>query len=133
MKPTFKSRELSFLLQNSIITIILFGVHSYILSYFAQDIDFFFPVWQIYVFNFVITTLFYTVVNYQYSKGKTDVFNIFMLSTIVKMLLAIVFLLPLITSDFQNKQPDVFNFFIAYFLYLFFEIYSITQFLQKKS
>ena len=132
MKPTFKSRELTFLFQNTIITIILFGVHSYILSYFAQDIDFFFPVWQIYVFNFVVTTLFYTVVNYQYSKGKRDVFNLFMLSTIVKMLLAIVFLLPLIVSDFQNKQPDVFNFFIVYFLYLFFEIYAITQFLQKK-
>ena len=35
-------------------------------------------------------------------------------------------------SDFEDKQPDVFNFFIPYFLFLFFEVYSLTRFLQKK-
>jgi hypothetical protein len=47
------------------------------------------------------------------------------------MTVAILFLLPLLLSDFENKQPDVFNFFIPYFLYLFFEVYSVTKFLQK--
>ncbi|MEY8870670.1 MULTISPECIES: hypothetical protein [Flavobacteriaceae] len=131
MNSAFKSRQLSFLVQNIIFTLVLFGLHSYLLSYFATDISFFFPVWQIYVFHFVITTLLYTVINYKYSSGKTEVFNVFMMSTFLKMILAIVFLLPLLLSDKENRQPDVFNFFIPYFLYLFFEVFSLTKFLQK--
>ena len=132
MTSEFKSRELNFLLQIVVLTIILYGIHSYMLSYFGTDLKLFFPVWQIYVFHFAITTLFYTVINYRYSNGKTEIFNLFMGSTFVKMFLSILFLLPLLLSDFEKKQPDVFNFFIPYFLYLFFEVYSITTFLQKK-
>lgn len=132
MNEQFKSRELSFLLQNLVFSIVLFGIHSYLVSYLASDLVLFFPLWQIYLFHFVITAILYTVINYKYSNGKTDIFNIFMVITFLKMTMAIVFLLPLLLSDFENKQPDVFNFFIPYFLYLFFEVYSVTQFLQKK-
>jgi len=90
------------------------------------------PLWQIYVFHFVVTTLVYSVINFQYSNGKTEIFNLFLGFTLLKMILAIVFLLPVILSDMEKKQPDVFNFFIPYFLYLFFEVYSLTSFLQKK-
>lgn len=131
MTPSFKSRQLAFIIQNVIFSLALFGIHTYLFSYLATSHDFFFPLWHIYVFQFIVTTLIYTVINYKYSKGKTDIFNTFMLSTFLKMGLAILFLLPLIISDFKNKQPDVFNFFIPYFLYLFFEVYSLTKFLQK--
>jgi len=132
MNQAFKSRELSFLLQNLAVSLVIFGIHSYLIFYLAADFDFFFPLWQIYLFHFVVTTILYTIINYKYSNGKTDIFNTFMVITFLKMTLAIVFLLPLLLSDFENKQPDVFNFFIPYFLYLFFEVYSVTQFLQKK-
>ena len=127
----FKKRQISFLLQLVAVTAILLGMHTYLLSYFADEIMFFFPVWHIYVFHFVITGLFYTIINYKFSIGKTQVFNLFMGMTLLKMILAILFLLPLLLSDFQNKQPDVFNFFIPYFMYLFFEVYALTKFLQK--
>jgi hypothetical protein len=132
MNQAFRSREFSFLLQNLAVSLVIFGIHSYLISYLATDFDFFFPLWQIYLFHFVVTTVLYTIINYKYSNGKTDIFNIFMVITFLKMTLAIVFLLPLLLSDFENKQPDVFNFFIPYFMYLFFEVYSVTQFLQKK-
>ena len=127
----FKKRQISFLLQLVAVTAILLGMHTYLLSYFADEIMFFFPVWHIYVFHFVITGLFYTIINYKFSIGKTQVFNLFMGMTLLKMILEILFLLPLLLSDFQNKQPDVFNFFIPYFMYLFFEVYALTKFLQK--
>lgn len=132
MNPAFKSRQLSFLIQNVVVTLILLGIHSYLLSHFAQNTQFIIPLWQIYVFHFVVTTLLYTVINYKYSKGKKEIFNTFMGFTLLKMILAIVFLLPVFLSETENKQPDVFNFFIPYFLYLFFEVYSLTSFLQKK-
>ncbi|TYA52245.1 hypothetical protein [Formosa maritima] len=132
MNPAFKSRQLSFLVQNIAVTLILLGIHSYLLSHFADNIHFIIPLWQIYIFHFIVTTLLYTVINYKYSSGKTEIFNTFMGFTLLKMVLAIVFLLPVFLSDTENKQPDVFNFFIPYFLYLFFEVYSLTSFLQKK-
>ncbi len=131
MNEQFKKRQGSFLLQNVGVSVLLFGFHTYLLSYFANDITFFFPLWHIYVFHFVVTTVLYTVVNYKYSSGKKDIFNMFMIFTFLKMIFAILFLLPLLLSDVEYKQPDVFNFFIPYFLYLFFEVYSVTTFLNK--
>jgi hypothetical protein len=128
---TFKKRQITFLLQLVGVSVVLFAIHSYLLYHFAKDVSFFFPIWQIYAFHVFVTLLFYTVINYRFSSGKKDIFNLFMVLTFLKMLLAILFLLPLLLSDFENKQPDVFNFFIPYFLYLFFEVFALTRFLQK--
>jgi len=127
----FKKRQITFLLQLIGVTVLLLGIHGYLLYYFAKDTTFFFPVWQIYIFHLIITLALYTIINYRFSSGKTDIFNLFMVMTFLKMTLAILFLLPLLLSDFENKQPDVFNFFIPYFLYLFFEVFTLTKFLQK--
>ena len=132
MNAIFKKRQVAFLLQLTVVSLILFSTHSYLLHYFANQVIFFFPLWQVYIFLFVITFLLYAVINNKFSNGKTQIFNLFMVSTFLKMILAIIFLFPLLMSNQENKQPDVFNFFIPYFLYLFFEIYSLTTFLQKK-
>lgn len=131
MTAAFKKRQLSFLLQIILLSLVLFGIHSYLLSYLGSDLILFFPIWQIYSFHIIITTLLYTVINYKFSKGQLEVFNLFMGSTLLKMLLAILFLLPLLLSDLDKKQADIFNFFIPYFIYLGFEVFSITKFLKK--
>ncbi|RXJ52470.1 hypothetical protein [Gelidibacter gilvus] len=131
MNPTFIKRQVNFLLLITVLSLVLYGMHSYLLTYFGTELKLFFPVWHIYVFHFVVTTLLYTAVNYKFSTGKTDIFMLFMICTFIKMFLAILFLLPIILSDFEKKQPDIFNFFIPYFIFLGFEVYSITKFLQK--
>ena len=128
----FKKRQISFLLQLIGVSALLFAIHSYLMYHFAKEITFFFPLWQIYTFHLIITLVLYSIINYRFSSGKKDIFNLFMVMTFFKMVLAILFLLPLILSEFENKQPDVFNFFIPYFLYLFFEVFSLTKFLQKQ-
>ncbi len=127
----FKNRQITFLAQLVLVTLVLLGIHSYLLSYFATNIVFFFPVWHIYVFHFIVTILIYSIINYRFSLGKKSIFNLFMVMTLLKMIFAILFLLPLLLSDFENKQPDVFNFFIPYFMYLFLEVYALTNFLKK--
>ncbi|MBF8148980.1 hypothetical protein ITJ86_03675 [Winogradskyella sp. F6397] len=127
----FKKRQIAFVLQLVGLSVLLFGIHAYLLFHFAKDTTFFFPVWHIYTFHVIVTLIVYTVVNYKFSTGMKDVFILFMGMTLFKMLLAILFLLPLILSDFENKVPDVFNFFIPYFLYLFFEVLGLVKFLQK--
>ncbi|MBA6151905.1 hypothetical protein [Gelidibacter maritimus] len=133
MNPTFLKRQVSFLLFIAVLSLVLYAIHSYVLTYFGAELHLFFPIWQIYLFHFIVTTLLYTAVNYKSSTGKTDIFVLFMSSTFIKMFLAILFLLPLILADFEKKQPDIFNFFIPYFIYLAFEVYSITKLLQKPS
>ncbi len=130
-KNSFKSREGSFILLSVLFTIILYGVHKYILSYFFGDLDLFFPLWHMYAFLFVVTLIFYTVINFRFERGQKNVFTLFMAGTFLKMVLAIVFLLPLLMADFSNKQPDIINFFIAYFAYLFLEVFSLNKLLQK--
>lgn len=127
----FKKRQITFLLQLIGVSILLFAIHSYLLYHFTKETTFFFPLWQIYSFHLIITLVLYTIINYRFSTGKKDIFNLFMVMTFFKMALAILFLSPLILSDFENKQPDVFNFFIPYFFYLFFEVFALTKFLQK--
>lgn len=131
MNKAFKTRQLNFLFQILVLSAVVFGIHGYLLSYFGTELKLFFPIWQIYVFHLGVTTLFYSVINYRFSQGQTDIFVLFMACTLTKMMLAILFLLPLILSDFEKKQPDIFNFFIPYFIYLSFEVYAITKFLQK--
>ncbi len=131
MSSTFLSRQISFTIQCVLFTVSVFSIHSYLLYYFAAKTIFFFPIWHIYLFNFLLTASLYTIINYKYSKDKTTVFNVFMISTLLKMVLVIVFLLPLVMGEVKDKKPDVFNFFIAYFLFLIFEVYFITKFLNN--
>lgn len=131
MNIGFKKRQVGFLIQLVALTILLLSLHSYLLYHFANETMFLLPIWQIYCFHFIVTALFYTVINHRYSKGKIEIFNTFMIITFLKMFLAILFMLPLFLSTLENKQLDVFNFFIPYFLYLSFEVYSLTKFLQK--
>ena len=130
MNNIFKKRQVSFLIQLSFLTGILIGIHSYLSYYFVKEI-LFFSLWQVYIFHFIVTLLVYSVINYQDAVGKKQIFNSFMISTILKMILAVLFLLPLLMSTIENKKPDVFNFFIPYFLYLAFEVYSLNKILQK--
>ena len=130
MNEVFKKRQLSFLLKLGLLALLLGGLHLYLFhSFFAQEL--FFPIWQIYAFHFCTVLLIYSVINYKYSSGTTVVFNYFMIGTLLKMIIAFLFLLPLLLSDFETKKPDVMNFFIPYFVFLAFEVYSVTFFLNK--
>lgn len=131
MNEIFKKRELSFLLKLGLFTLIVAGTHIYLFNSLFAEVAVYFPLWQIYAFHFLTVLLIYTVVNYKFSNGSNNIFNLFMGGTFVKMVLAFLFLLPLLLSDLESKKPDVMNFFLPYFIFLAFEIYSIIFFLNK--
>ena len=111
-------------------SVALLGVHYYILIQFF-DGELALPLWLIYAFNALMVFIVYAVLNF-YSKNKNqDMLKFFMVLTFTKMLLAIVLLLPLLLKKSDHVQLEVFNFFIPYFLFLAFEIFSINKFLQK--
>ncbi|WP_298550578.1 hypothetical protein [uncultured Algibacter sp.] len=132
MNNLFKKRETNFLIQLIALSVLLFGVHSYLNFHFVKGVVLFFPLWHIYVFHVVTIIIIYTLINYRESIGKTEVFNTFILGMLLKMVLIMVFLLPWILSKPEQKGNDLANFFIPYFVFLTFEVYSVTRILQKK-
>ena len=133
MNSLFKKRESNFLIQLVALSVLLFGIHTYLNFHFVKDVVLFFPLWHIYVFHIVTVVIIYTLINYRDSVGKTEVFNTFILGMLLKMILAIVFLLPWILSKPDQKGYDLANFFIPYFIFLGFEVYSVTRILQKSN
>ncbi|MFT5102659.1 MAG: hypothetical protein ACI86C_000302 [Candidatus Latescibacterota bacterium] len=114
------------------ITALLCGAHYYIFLNFFVDLKLYFPIWSIYTFNAGLVLVVFLIIYYKVSNGSESVMNIFLGLTSVKMLLAIVFLLPLFFGKSENMKVDAFNFFIPYFAYLAFEIVSISKFLKKQ-
>ena len=120
----------SFIVRLLIFAIVLFGIHVYIISQFF-DGELHFPIWSIYVFNAVLVVVVYSVLNFKNKQGSEKMYQLFLGLTLFKMTLAIVFLLPLFFGKSNHAQLEVINFFIPYFLFLGFEIFSLNKFLQK--
>jgi len=120
----------SYILRLIIFTAILFTVHYYLLILFFQGI-LYFPLWSIYVFNTLLVLIVYSVIVYKSEKGSRAIYQLFLGLTTLKMVLAVVFLLPLFMGKSDHTQLEIINFFIPYFLFLGFEIFSLNKFLQK--
>ena len=120
----------SFLIKLIGFAVLLFAIHYYILIQFF-DGTLHFPIWTIYVFNAVLVFLVFTIISYKNKQGSKKMYQLFLSLTILKMILAIVFLLPLFLGKSEHAQLEVVNFFIPYFIFLGFEIFSLNKFLQK--
>ncbi len=132
MKEFLKS-QFQIIVQSVFITLVLFFIHNTLLNKLLPKALLIVPLYQIYLFHFVVTSIIIFIVIYKKHQGNENVFNLFVLFTLLKMLLVVIFLLPVFLSDVNNKNYDVFNFFMPYFIYLSFEVYSITKLLQKQN
>lgn len=117
MNGLFKKLQTEFSVQLIALSLVLFSLHSYLCYHFASEILFFFPLWQIYVFHIVLILILFTLINYRVSTGKDELFNLFVLGMVLKMVLTLVFLLPWFLSKPQQQGFDLANFFIPYFFF----------------
>ena len=120
----------SFFFNLLILAAVLFAVHSYLLYQFYEG-DLIIPVWAIHAFNIFLVITVYYVLDKNVQNGQKKVLYLFFALTIGKMFLALLFLSPLFFKESANLELEVMNFFVPYFLYLAFEIFSIYNFLQK--
>ena len=99
-------------------SVILFGVHIYVFRNFAEGITLYLPLWGVYLFNSTVALL----VSFF---GKTPILKIlgkptnhFDVDRVLKMVLAIIFLLPLFTGKSEHPKTETINFFfIPYFCF----------------
>jgi len=121
-----------FLLQLSIITVILFLLQKYLTQSFFSSINFYFETWQIYLFQFISVAALIYFLQHR-SRIKPDkVLNTFVILSLLKMGAVIVFLLPLFFNKSMDSKPAVFSFFIPYFIYLIIESSYALKILNEK-
>lgn len=109
---------------------ILFLIHFFIVLKFSNNYSFFYSIYSIYLFHSITTALICFILIY-INKIEADKTGFaFMALSILKMLAAILFLIPLIRLDKEQKLPDIIAFFIPYFAFLFFELTFIIKLLN---
>lgn len=114
------------------ITLILFFVQYFSISVFFENTSFFYSTWSIYVFHLALTLISYGFLLFVNKTFADKTGFAFMGFSLLKMLAAIVFLIPLLQSDVVSKIPDVSAFFIPYFLFLFTETFFAVRLLNKE-
>jgi len=133
MKKPYLFKFSTFLVQIIILTIVLFFIHYTIIRLFFKDSSSLFDITKIYLFLLVTVTAFVYLLVGRSKKKEGKILQSFLILSIIKMLLVIVFLLPLFIEKTDNIRASVANFFIPYFLYLIFEIsYSLKLLNIKK-
>jgi len=123
---------MSRIFKNSLIfTLILFGLHKYFQYFFFKEVELYHPIYSIYLFLFIsLVVLFYFITKAALVKPDT-IFTTFAVGSLAKTGIAVLFFLPLIFDEAPNLNYTVFNFFIPYFLFLFFEIYQIIKLFNR--
>jgi len=122
----------NFLVGLLLLSVVLFAAHYYILNAFFSEIDLYLPIWSIYVFNIIMVVGVFGFLRYKVKRGAKSGYILFSILTLLKMVLAMVFLSPLFFDKSNHTVTEVFNFFIPYFIYLIYEIYSLDKFFKNR-
>ena len=92
---------------------------------FIYEILFIIPLWKIYLFNVLLVLITFWTIKL-IIKTKLSTLSAFVIASINKMLLTVVFISPVIDSE-GDKEGLVLTFFVIYFVFLFFEIKSLQK------
>ncbi|WP_035693828.1 hypothetical protein [Flavobacterium soli] len=112
-------------------SIVLFVIQYFVVTTLFKDTVFFYSTLSIYIFHIVVTILSYLFLLFVNKNFPDYTGYSFMGISVVKMMAAVVFLIPLIQSDTIDRIPDVATFFIPYFLFLFFETIFAIRLINK--
>lgn len=123
---------IKFFILISCFSAVLLAIHYYIGFNFFSGTELFFPLWSIYAFNMVLVLVVYGIIYFKTNRGNTKTYQQFLILSLIKMGLVIAFLTPLFFGKSENSTLEVLNFFIPYFLFLAFEIVTISKFLNHK-
>ncbi|SHF70723.1 hypothetical protein SAMN05444483_102122 [Salegentibacter echinorum] len=97
-----------------------------LLQHYVFNIDFFYSAYSIYIFHGVATSIIYGILVLVYRNFKDKTGFAFMGLSLLKMLAAVLFLLPLVLSEANAIFANILIFFIPYFLFLVLEtLYAV--------
>ena len=94
--------------------------------------DLYYSTLAVYAFHILATLLIYIFLVFVNSSYSDKTGFAFMACSLLKMLAAVIFLLPLMLSEMSAGLPDIAAFFIPYFLFLFFETFYAVKLINTK-
>lgn len=112
------------------ITLLLYAVQWMIQSQAFGQIDFYYPLWAVYLFHSCFAAVIYFTVKAVHGILPDKAGLAFLALSGFKMLGAIIFLVPLIQSELSNPIPAVLSFFVPYFIYLLIEVMLVIKLLK---
>ena len=121
----------SLVLKIIISSLILFSVHYLI-------VDFFFPefvilgVLQIHLYLSVLTCVLVFILEKIRAKNQIRFGQAYLVSVVLKMFASATFLLPFILGQNKDEKLFVVQFFAAFFIYLFLEVYLLVSKLKNQ-
>lgn len=126
MKKSFQNLYISILVFSAIIFCIHFGLDTLfsIIKYYSIS--------SIYLFHVISALGVAGVIHLVYINSKDHAGFAFMGASILKMLAAILFLLPGFLSEEKPSFANIMNFFAPYFLFLIFEAIQIVKLINSK-
>ncbi|QED38491.1 hypothetical protein FK178_12545 [Antarcticibacterium arcticum] len=113
-------------------TIILFLIQYLISAFLLEDMVLYYPVFAIYLFHFLATLIIYFILILIYNNFQDKTGFAFMGASLLKMLAAVLFLLPMLLSNSGNPFANLLSFFIPYFLFLVFETFYAVKLINAK-
>jgi len=116
----------TFLIQILILTIALYFIHFNIIKYLIKDFFTLPYLKNIYLFLCLTVLAFVFLLTHYSNKNPKKMLQTFLILSALKIILVVVFLLPLFLGKIAKVTSYVVNFFIPYFIYLVIEIkYSL--------
>ena len=107
-----------------------FGTINFIV---VKNLPLYNPIKEVYLFNYFITIISLFILFVIKLKFNDKVGFASLGLGILKMAVSVVYLMPLIDSNFLNKIPDTLSFFSAYFIFLIIESVIVIKLLNKKN
>ncbi|AFU68792.1 ATP synthase membrane protein [Psychroflexus torquis ATCC 700755] len=122
-------------LQNPYVFILLISAVIFMIHY-SIDLVFnvvtYYSLFFIYIFHTISALSVAGVVQLVYKNSKDHAGFAFMGTSLLKMLAAILFLLPGFLSDDKPSFTNILNFFIPYFVFLIFEAIQVIKLINKE-
>lgn len=84
-----------------------------------------------YIFNYILTILFYFALIYFKEKKAGQLGFVFLFSSLIKFVLFFIILAPILNFEGSVKSATFFSFFVPYATSLFLEIFYIIRLLNK--
>ena len=98
----------------------------FVVAEYVLQLELYYPTWAIYSFHILATFLIYLFLVFVNKSFSDKTGFAFLACSLLKMLAAVIFLLPMMLSDTPDPFQDLMAFFIPYFLFLIFEtIYAV--------
>lgn len=113
-------------------TIILYLIQYLITAFLLEGVDLYYPVYAIYLFHFLATLIIYFILILVYNNFQDKTGFAFMGASLLKMLAAVLFLLPMLLSNSANPFANLLSFFIPYFMFLVFETFYAVKLINVK-